>query len=291
MSDAIDGVVITFVDITERRRAEDELKALTQTLEHRVDEANAELRKTFDLFRSVFNLSPVPLLITHLADQTMDANASYRAFYGLPASEPFDGVGHAGLWSFGIRYRLTEVRDLLGADSSAPTKSAVDALSEVDRWVGEAIQHARRMTVDLSPPILGGEGLTEAMEWLVTQMAEMHGLRVTLESRKQHQVRDPDLRILLYQTVRELLFNVVKHAQTDEADVVITEVDGAWQVAVSDAGVGFDPHAADGSGRPGFGIRRLRERLKLFGGGLELSSRPGDGTKVIVRLPVPDDIE
>jgi signal transduction histidine kinase len=105
-------------------------------------------------------------------------------------------------------------------------------------------------------------------------------------------IRLPDdgLRVLLFQTVRELMFNVVKHAKTDKAVITAYEIDdeqgGLLAVEVKDEGCGFDPNALDTAEfRSGFGLARMRGRLGLFGGRLEIDSRPGAGARLTIFLP------
>jgi signal transduction histidine kinase len=93
------------------------------------------------------------------------------------------------------------------------------------------------------------------------------------------------MRVLLFQIVRELLFNVVKHADTDRATVTIDEADGGLIIIVADEGAGFDPAALKPKTEGGFGLFSVRERLRLFGGTLEIESAPGEGTRMIATIP------
>ena len=94
----------------------------------------------------------------------------------------------------------------------------------------------------------------------------------------------------LFRAVRELLFNIVKHAQTANASVQLSRTaDGRACIVVSDEGAGFDPEtlrAWDGTAG-GFGLFSLRERLELLGGQFEVNSSPGRGTSVTISGPPP----
>jgi two-component system sensor histidine kinase UhpB len=87
----------------------------------------------------------------------------------------------------------------------------------------------------------------------------------------------------LYRIVQEALANVRRHARTDRAEVELTQRGDRLRLAVRDRGVGFDVAAADG-GR--FGLRGIRERARLLEGHAEIHSAPGQGTEVVVDLPV-----
>jgi signal transduction histidine kinase len=167
--------------------------------------------------------------------------------------------------------------------------SLQEQLRRTHDLVGEAIDATRRLTVDLSPPILAGEDLVDTLRWLATHVEERFDLTVELDAEEGLTPPSDDMRVLLFQTVRELLFNAVKHAGTDRATVALSERNGSFIVDVVDEGVGFDPEAAptsSGGTLGGFGLRRARERLSLFGGRVELTSAPGEGTRATVEIPV-----
>ncbi len=121
-------------------------------------------------------------------------------------------------------------------------------------------------------------------------MQEKHGLSVHLEIVEDIQLERKDLQILLFQSIRELLFNVVKHAGVDKATVKLSRVDEDYvEIVVSDEGKGFrdaqqiagDQESATG----GFGLFSIRERLFLLGGCLDIDSAPGKGTRVTLIAP------
>ena len=160
-------------------------------------------------------------------------------------------------------------------------------VSGAEAWVDAAIGTTRQLTVDLSPPVLKTEGLVDALGWLVMQMKEMHNLDVVVEAAHAFYTPDEDLRVLLFQILRELLFNVVKHAGVDRVTIELQDVDDHLAIRVIDEGRGFDVEAAaarveqDG----GFGLFSVRERLNLIGGHMEIDSAPGAGTRITVHAP------
>lgn len=159
-------------------------------------------------------------------------------------------------------------------------------LEAIQELTEEAIQATRTLTVELSPPVLQREGLTAAFRWLAGHMAEMHTLDVKLELHNS-QLQNSELAVLLFQVTRELLFNVVKHAQIKRAHLSLQEKDEMMIVCVADEGIGFDPHNQEPPRRriSGFGLNSIRERLNLFGGRLEIESYVGKGTKVTLVVP------
>ena len=188
------------------------------------------------------------------------------------------------LFGLQLNLRLLETRYAV-LDEAALT----EAFGSVHDLLGEAILSTRGLTVDLSPPILPEEGIVEALDWLAAHMHQRFGLTVEVRAAGSAPAASEEMLSLLFQTVRELLFNVVKHARTDQAFVVVYEEAGALVIEVRDEGVGFDPDGVElGDGRAlgGFGLRRARERLGLFGGRAEVASTPGGGTRASVSLPL-----
>lgn len=127
----------------------------------------------------------------------------------------------------------------------------------------------------------------EVLARLGTQMADMHGLNVALVAPAP--IRLPiELRSLVYQMVRELLFNVVKHAEIDRARVLVGREEDRLVLVVSDEGSGFDVGQEQApSLNGGYGLPSVRHRLDILGGRLELDAAPGSGTKARLVVPLP----
>ena len=198
---------------------------------------------------------------------------------------------------YGVRLLLRAVqRDVLGQNipgqnvpgQNVPGQgSALTHLQEAYDQLGEALQASRQLTVDLSPPVLKGEGLLEALGWLASQMRERFNLQVELEKKSDVPLPSEAMRILLFQIVRELLANVAAHAAVDRVRVTLQVQDEFVYVSVADEGRGFDPGLlAATPPSVGFGLYAVREKLALFGGGFVVESSPGHGTRATLTLPV-----
>jgi signal transduction histidine kinase len=145
------------------------------------------------------------------------------------------------------------------------------------------------LTFDLSFPILYELGFEAAVAaWLVDQIQEKHGITTEFEEDKQPKPLDDDVRVLLFRDVRELLINVVKHANAKKVKVSIRKVGSEMYVSVEDDGRGFDTKkvAATAAKKGGFGLFSIRERLEQLGGHLEIESAPGCGTKATLIAPL-----
>jgi signal transduction histidine kinase/ActR/RegA family two-component response regulator len=158
------------------------------------------------------------------------------------------------------------------------------AIQGIEELLSEAIEASRSLTSELSPPIVHESGLRTAMEWLVSFMAAQNGLTVQLKMKEDMDQIEENAKVLLFESTRELLLNVVKHAQVRSAEVNVRKVEeNILEVAVSDQGVGFNPAFPKHSG---FGLVRIRERLKLIGGSLEIRSSLGRGSHFTIMAPL-----
>ena len=190
------------------------------------------------------------------------------------ATELHDQVGQSLVFS---KTKL----DILRSSLSSP--ELTEPLEEVCDYLGQVIRDTRTLTFDLSYPILYELGFEAAVaEWLEEKIQVKHGIETKFEDDGQTKPLSDDIRALLFRNVRELLINVVKHANAQNVKVSIRKVDSQIRVSVEDDGVGIDPaKVASLAGKnAGFGIFSIRERLELLGGHLEIESEPGRGSKI-----------
>lgn len=190
---------------------------------------------------------------------------------------------------FGIQLRLESLTDAAGA---LDTPELSKDLREVLHWIGDAIASTRELSVDLVPPVLEGDGLGEALEWLASRMSERHQLDVDLHVEYEGRVGGENRDVLLFQVVRELLFNVVKHAGVLEATVMLRREGDSIELEVSDEGVGFNLEQAgrSRSRRTGLGLFSIRERISMTGGNVEIDTAPGQGTRIRITAPLSQQV-
>lgn len=154
--------------------------------------------------------------------------------------------------------------------------------------LAQGIQIARTLAVELSPPILQDEGFAAVLRWLVQSMKEHHGLTVKLTGVTSLPPLPEELSVILYQSVRELLFNVIKHAKVKSARVSIDCVNDRLSVVVGDQGAGFDlvnqSDLVPSAGK--FGLFSVRERLTLLDGRMDIESAPKKGTRITLSVPL-----
>lgn len=256
-------------ELEQRKKAEDALHRLNSELEHRVEE------RTRDLVASQHALRGLASELT-LAEQRERKRL---------AGELHDDL--AQLFVLG-QMKIAQLRPKL--EHAAP--ALAQPLGEIDDLFKNALTHTRSLMVKLSPPVLNKLGLPAALTWLGEQMS-LHGLTVEVRLAHNHVPLPDDQAILLFQSVRELLINVAKHAGTDRATVILRIDQGQRLcIEVQDDGCGFDVPAIDTeSTGEHFGLFSIRERMQAMGGWLAVKSAVGKGSTMTLALPITSRVE
>lgn len=388
--DSIEGVVISFVDITKLKIAEEELLQAKESLEQRVQERTRELdatnqllRESRDLFMKLFNANPIPTALIRMQDNVfMNVNEEFLQFFdfrtedvvGRSADRFNLGLGiltsdrnelmttlqsdarihnhetelplpngeiinilasmqkividnvesiittfiditarvqaerqirtlaseltqaeqeerrrisqilHDDLQQriFAVKMQMSILQD---AYRQGNLQSAEVDFEQLNELLQESILITRNLSIDLSPAVLQGEGLADALVWLAAQMRDQYGLEVKIQANGVSTRFEDTLRILLFQAVREALFNVVKHAGTNHAEVHITRTDREIHIAIRDRGQGFQVDSDDEQEKSTGGLVNIRHRLNLMGCDMRVESQPNKGTRVIIRVP------
>jgi PAS domain S-box-containing protein len=162
-----------------------------------------------------------------------------------------------------------------------------ESAAVVDDLLGQSIAASRTLTAELSPSLLHEGGLVPALKWLEKWMGEKYSLAVKVNIEEDMPGIKEDIAVHLFQSVRELLFNSVKHAKVEEAWLDLMMKKDRIMVVVSDKGAGFDPSqlSIHGGKCGGFGLLSVRERLELMGGSMAVESAPGMGTRITLESP------
>jgi PAS domain S-box-containing protein len=161
-------------------------------------------------------------------------------------------------------------------------------VSEVRGLIEGMIQDTRSLTFELSLPILYELGFEAAVEWFAKDVRSKHGIQVDVQKDMKPIPMDDEIKVLLFRFVRELMMNVVKHAQARRARVIISRNGGEINIKVEDDGVGFGSksHYQTISSNGGFGLFSIRERLHYLGGRIEVESKDLQGTRVTLMVPL-----
>ncbi len=178
---------------------------------------------------------------------------------------------------------------LLGQSSSE--ERSIELRARIGDSLDRCLRVVRSLTVELSPPVLYRLGLQAAFGVLAEQIELRHDLSVTLNPAEDLPRLSDDVRGLLYRAVRELLHNVVKHADAGSARVKLRTTEGRLLVEVTDDGDGFDISHTEQRRHMDtcFGLFHLQERIEHLGGDFAIESAIGRGTTVRLTVPVPPD--
>ena len=267
-------VIITFRNVTDRhlahaalRESQQQLQTLNESLETRVAERTAEVERLADQLRA----------LTAQVSRTQEKERKYLS-----------EVLHDH-----IQQLLASARFHLEAILSDPGGSHTADLAETANSVlKDAIDASRSLTVELSPSVLHHIGLSAALDWLAERMKEKHDFTVRLRCDETAEPAREALRILIFECVRELLFNALSHSGVREADLTVLRTrNGGIRIIVEDRGRGFDTDQLKIRGRDAvtFGLFNIQQRLYHIGGAVDIHTGPGRGTRISLRIPSAKD--
>jgi signal transduction histidine kinase/CheY-like chemotaxis protein len=241
------------------RESRDVLRRLNATLEERVKERTSQLVKKQDQLRSL----------------AVDLSRAEECARQQLATDLHDNLAQL--------LALAKMK-LQGDPQARASFKAFDAIKEL---LDEALTYTRSVMADLRPPFLSdAHDLQRAISWVVERL-QRRGLQVRVQSETEPIVLQEEALTVTYQTIHELLFNVLKHAQTLEATLILRRHNDCLEAVVMDEGAGFEAQGSDVAPKEGgFGLLNVRERVELLGGRLEISSRINGGTCAKLVMPL-----
>jgi PAS domain S-box-containing protein len=163
-----------------------------------------------------------------------------------------------------------------------------EELESVRELIENVMSYSRSLIYELSPPILHEFGIEATIKWLIRQMRDKYGLRVDFESCGANYHMDEEISVLIYKTLRELVVNIIKHAQAARVVISMKKSHSNVIINVIDDGIGFDTSSMDSlsTTSSSYGLFSIRERMKYLKGSMEISSKPDNGTRVKLVFPL-----
>lgn len=173
------------------------------------------------------------------------------------------------------------------APASGPQGSVPgEALATVRAETEQALEQVRRIARELCPQELEDLGPVAALEAYARELANTHGVVITVEGERLDPLIGREAGAALYRVLQEALANAVRHAEARRLVIHVRETDdGRVEAALEDDGSGFDVREALGDHHRGAGFIQMTEQALRASGTVEVDSRPGGGTRVRVRVP------
>lgn len=268
------GAVVTFVDITERRRAANALQRAKAELEERVSERTLALSTALQQVRA-------------LAARAETVREDERTRI---AREVHDELGSLLV---ALKMDVNWMEKRLAEQGRRSAEAAEDMrgrmrckCQNMSRLIENAVDNVGRIITDLRPSILDHQGLWAALEWQAQEFVASAELALDWCLSVDDGLEPPEpLAMAVFRIFQEMLSNVGRHARASHLRVVIAAEAGGLALQVQDDGVGAPPQAFEA--RDAWGVMGMRERARRFGGEISIASAPGQGTTMRLYLPLP----
>ncbi|GHO64865.1 hypothetical protein KSC_037570 [Ktedonobacter sp. SOSP1-52] len=178
-------------------------------------------------------------------------------------------------------------------EESVKTQDARDRIADTRMLAHQTLRAIRNLSIDLRPSALDDLGLVPALRWYVKEYQQKFPVSISFQAVGFKERLNNDLETVLYRIVQEALTNIAKHAQAQNATVMLKEDQDGIYATITDDGRGFNAdqlRGSPGAGQErGWGLVGMRERADLFDGTLNIESQPGKGTTVQVYIPLPKE--
>jgi PAS domain S-box-containing protein len=245
--ESIGGVVLVFRDITQRKRAEADLKTHQRNLQR-------------------------------LSNQLINAQEAERARI---SRELHDEIGQAVT---AVKINLDTIKKDISGSLTAATREIFD---ETETLTENILDQIHQISLDLRPSILDDLGLVPTLNWYVKRFGQRTGIRVDFSPIRFKGRLDPELETVIYRVVQEALTNVAKHAEAKQVRISLEKEKEDVRVSIEDDGRGFDLAAVAGRSpeKRGAGLLSIRERTTLRGGEATIWSVKNEGTRIDLQIP------
>jgi len=159
----------------------------------------------------------------------------------------------------------------------------LEGLASLQENLGKALSDLRALTFQISPPVLYDFGLEAALEWLVDDVNSRHNMRLVFTNLIKAPLRPGQQQsVVLYRAIRELVINIIKHAETPDGQILLRATRSKLIVEVADEGLGFNT----GDHCDGFGLFSLEDRMLFMKGKIHIMANPGEGTIIQIKVPL-----
>ena len=262
-----------FRDMTEHRRMEAQLQQARDRLEEQVQARTAELIDTVDRLQAAMKE------LEHRTGQLQ------KCTLDLSQAEDRERKRLADLLHGDLQQTLAAAQARVGtlASQIGGNPEATHTLEQTRQLLDEAMEKSRTLSQELGPPVQCSGSLVTTFAWLAGYMERKHGLTVHTEVLGEVRSESEAVRSFLYRTAEQVLLNVAKHAQVQDASLRLQRVNNEVWLIISDWGQGFDVGSL--AQTAGGALLAIRERAEALGGRTRVQSTPGKGTVFFVAIP------
>jgi PAS domain S-box-containing protein len=256
------GAVVTFVDISPRKQQEQQLRQAREQLERRVAERTQALSQALSQLRD---------LQAHLEHVREDERTRI-------AREIHDELGSLLV---GLKMDVSWLEKRLSDEPALRCKC-----HGMRGLIDNAVDNVGRIITDLRPSILDHQGLWATLEWQVQDFIDSSELACEWSIDIEPDLPAPEgpHATAIFRIFQEMLSNVARHAQATEVTIRVRATQGDLTLLVKDNGKGAPPSAFERA--DAYGVMGMRERAGHHGGWLQITSEPGQGTQVILSMPL-----
>jgi signal transduction histidine kinase len=268
-------------------QAKQEVKRLNEELEQRVVERTSELRvANKELRKEIAERKQAEADLNIRSEQLRALSArlqSAREEEGTRiAREIHDELGSM---LTGLKWDLEEISRMLDTPLGQSQLEAVrKKLSALTDLTDMSVSTLRRIASELRPSVLDDLGLAVAIEWQAQQFQTRTGITCNCDCSLENIELSTEQATAVFRIFQEALTNILRHAQATRVDIKISKEKSQLTLSVSDNGKGIK--VGEISGTESLGLLGMRERAHLVGGDVEIKGREGNGTVVVVRVPL-----
>jgi PAS domain S-box-containing protein len=164
-----------------------------------------------------------------------------------------------------------------------------ERIKETSRLLDSTVKTIRKIASELRPSILDDLGIIAALEWQAKEFERRSGIPVTFNTSITQLELEPHVATGIFRLYQEALTNVARHAQATQVNTELSFTKGLATLTIADNGIGFDVN--ESGGRKTLGLLGMKERALMMSGRLQIKSKPGKGTSVIVTIPIRENIK
>jgi signal transduction histidine kinase len=261
-------------EITEREQAQKEVEKYRKRLEELVDQRTHELIETNRrLETEISEKARVEDELRTLSTRTIESLEEERQTI---SRELHDDTGQSLTV---LNLLLTNLKRAINQGKNID----IAQIEESQEVVKEVMGQIRALSTNLHPSMLDNIGLVPTLVWYINEFSKRTGIKIKFDYSGAETNLSPRVKLTAYRIIQESLTNITRYAGVDEAFVQLRFSSAALQIYIEDEGKGFDLNKISTTSS---GIRGMRERALAMGGSLELSSLPGEGTRLEVNLPI-----